>query len=246
MDAHLVTNVQRQWSGAPACLRLTHRLRLLSWAIVTTILLAGCSGPSAVKPSPPLPTASASAPEARASKNCRQLLESSPQATGADPPLVSKVAADGSLKLLLPSDLVAGTGQPPDYIIRFQAQTGFYPAYGVRLFHHTGKVPDSWALSHLEAQSTEKRKGVILPVLVAIPVSLEAAAPGTAGRIDVCLGPGSGWPNPWTVVIQWLIPIADGPNAWKEYVIELTTTLDRYGADAPIASTVANSLRFLT
>jgi len=198
--------------------------------------IAPTPSPMAARPSPP--------------PDCRNILDFAPSPASATMPAMSTkhlIAAGGrgptSIAITVPSDLTISGGQVKDAnsLLAVGPASGFYPQLALEFYEHTGTMPDAHSLAAVEARSTENDPSLrIIPPVV---VGLLGMVAGTPGRLDICMSPEAGWPDPHTVVIQFVFPRAARPGVWDEYLVQVITTVDRYQYDSLVAYAVAASLR---
>ncbi len=200
------------------------------------------------------------AASARASStpDCSSEIASAPAAPAASPTAITNRAPDGSWQIQAPANL---TPQPiqsnnDGYVLQLQEGNGTYPALAVRVFSHPFEMSDSDPstvplpfpfpkdLANREAKGFENDKGVTQPVVVSV-VHLPATDDIGAGKLIICLNQSAGYSDPHPILVQYLIErFADARDSWNEYVVELTTTRDRYQQDAAMAQAAAESFRF--
>lgn len=201
------------------------------------------------------------ATSARASStpNCSSEIASAPAAPAASPTAITNHRApDGSWQIQAPANL---TSQPirsnnDGYVLELQEGQGTYPALAVRVFSHpfemSGSDPSTVPLpfpfpkdlANREAKGFANDKGVTKPVVVSV-VQLPAMDDLGAGKLIICLNQSAGYGDPNPIIVQYLIErFADTRDSWNEYVVELTTTRDRYQQDAAMARAAAESFRF--
>ena len=130
-----------------------------------------------------------------------------------------------------------------DSLLSVGPASGFYPQVTVEFYEHKGTMPDAHSLAALEAGDTENNSAY--PIVQPVVVGLSGLVEGTPGRLEVCFKPEATWPDPHTVVIQFVFPRSAGPGAWDEYLVEVITTVDRYRYDSMVGEEVAHSMRFI-
>ena len=172
--------------------------------------------------------------------------------------ITNHLAPDGSWQIRAPENLQP---KPVDsnrdgYVLQLQEGSGLYPMLAVRVFQHPFEMskPDASNvplpfpypkdLADREAKGFATDKGVTQPVLTSV-VQLPAMNGIGAGKLIICLNQAAGYSDPHSVIVQYLIERFDTKRSgWDEYVVELTTTVERYLQDASMAEAAAKSFAF--